>query len=134
AMTTVERLDLLHRVASAEAGSAHVESISRDGCESQCANRRNDRTSEAMPLESFPLTPRDEEPVKTGVADLVELILKRRDRLERLIREPSLQSVLLPKFLAIALIGFVFFGVAMSLVFTSAGQWPRLIAIRDIVA
>jgi hypothetical protein len=112
-MTTAERSSLLHRVCSADAFPANVE---------------------AMLAEPSPITTNGEEPTKTGVADLVELILKRRDRLEQLIRDPSLQSVLLPKFLAISLIGFVFFGVALSLVFTSAGQWPRLAAIRDIVA
>jgi hypothetical protein len=105
-MTTAERLDLLHRIAGPDTVPANIEQPSMPGIEA---------------------------PAKTGVTDLVELILKRRDRLEQLIREPSLQSVLLPKFLAIALIGFVFFGVALSLVFTSAGQWPRLVAIRDIV-
>ena len=64
------------------------------------------------------------------VFDLVELILKRRERLERLIREPALQAQLIPKFLAISLLGFVFFGVALALVFTAAGQWPRLICDR----
>jgi hypothetical protein len=112
-MTTAERLNLLHRVANSEAFAARFE---------------------AAPVEAVLLPTSGPEPAKTGIADLVELILKRRDRLEQLIREPALQSVLLPKFLAIALIGFVFFGVALSLVFTSAGQWPRLIAIRDIVA
>src|SRR5439155_8083600 len=102
-----------HRVASADAFPVNVE---------------------PMLAEPSPTTTNGEEPTKTGVADLVELILKRRDRLEQLVREPSLQSVLLPKFLAISLIGFVFFGVALSLFFMSAGQWPRLIAIRDIVA
>src|SRR5687767_2261406 len=112
-MTTAERLNLLHRVAGAEALPVNVESMLAEPSTSSTSG---------------------EGPAKTGVADLVELILKRRDRLEQMIREPSLQSLLLPKFLAISLIGFVFFGVALSLVFTSAGQWPRLAAIRDIVA
>lgn len=112
-MTTAERLNLLHRVASADAFPANVE---------------------PMLAELSLSTTGGGEPTKTGVSDLVELILKRRDRLEQLVRTPSLQSVLLPKFVAISLIGFVFFGVALSLVFTSAGQWPRLVAIRDIVA
>ena len=82
----------------------------------------------------LPTTPFAEEPVTTDLLGLVELILKRRDRLERLIREPARQSQLLPRFLAISLLGFVLFGVAMSLVFSAAGEWPRLAAIRDLVA
>ncbi len=71
----------------------------------------------------------DERPANLGVLGLVELILKRRDTLDRLIRDPSLQPILLPKFLAISLIGFVFFGVAMSLVLTSSHVWPELESI-----
>ena len=77
---------------------------------------------------------RPETPVSTNLLGLVELILKRPERLERLIREPARQADLLPRFLAIALVGFVFFGVALSLIFTSAGQWPQLTPIRNLVA
>ncbi len=71
----------------------------------------------------------DDMPANLGVLGLVELILKRRDALDRLIRDPSLQPILLPRFLAISLIGFVFFGVAMSLVLTSSHVWPELASI-----
>jgi hypothetical protein len=76
----------------------------------------------------------DETVPNTNMLGLVELILKRPDRLERLIREPARQADLLPRFLAIALVGFIFFGVALSLIFTSAAQWPKLTPIRDLVA
>jgi hypothetical protein len=76
----------------------------------------------------------DEGPTKSGLLDLVELILKRRDRLERLVRDRAVQAELLPRFLAISLVGFLFFGVAVSLVFTSAGVWPRVVPIRDLIA
>jgi hypothetical protein len=69
--------------------------------------------------------------VNLSVLGLVELILKRRDALDRLIRDPSLQPLLLPRLLAISLIGFLFFGVAMSLVLTSSHAWPELTAIAD---
>lgn len=71
----------------------------------------------------------NERPTNLGVLGLVELILKRRDTLDRLIRDPELQPILLPRFLAISLIGFVFFGVAMSLVLTSSHVWPELASI-----
>jgi hypothetical protein len=70
----------------------------------------------------------------TGILDLIELILKRRERLEQLIRESSLQSQLVPRFLAISLIGFVFFGVALSVVLTSAGQWPQLAPVSELLS
>lgn len=92
-------------------------------------------TAAVVPVESeFPAERSSDEPLRTSLLGIVELILKRRDRLEWLIRQGSLQSQLVPKFLAIALTGFVFFGVALSLVFTSAGQWPRLMAIEDLLA
>ena len=59
----------------------------------------------------------------------MELILKDRQRLHRLIRDPSLQPELIPRFLAISLIGFLFFGVAITLVLNSAEVWPELTAI-----
>ena len=74
------------------------------------------------------------EPMDTSLRSLVELILKQPDRLERLIRQPASQAVLLPKFLAIALAGFLFFGIGLSLVFTAAGQWPQLTPMRELVA
>ncbi|MCA9073373.1 MAG: hypothetical protein KDA84_30825, partial [Planctomycetaceae bacterium] len=59
-----------------------------------------------------------------GGLDLVEYILKEPDTLHQVIREPRRQAVLIPKLLGIALVGFLFFGVAMSLVFASSGTWP----------
>src|SRR5262245_14139819 len=44
--------------------------------------------------------------------DLVELILKDRPRLERVIRDPSLAAQLIPGFLAVSLVGVRVFGVA----------------------
>ena len=81
-----------------------------------------------------PPIPTDEEPPAMGVLGLVEMILKRRDRLERLIRDPAAQAILLPRFLAIAVAGFVSFGVALSLVFMAAGEWPRLGSIDGFMA
>lgn len=72
-----------------------------------------------------------EGPLNLSVLGLFELILKRRDTLDRVIRDPKLQPVLLPRFLAISLIGFVFFGIAMSLVLTSSHVWPALTSISD---
>jgi len=60
---------------------------------------------------------------------LVELVLKDRWRLYRMLRIPSASTLLLPRLLAISLAGFVLFGVAMSLVLTVAGRWPSLTAI-----
>src|SRR4051794_5393950 len=61
--------------------------------------------------------------------DLVELLLKNRPGLHRLLRDRSGHAELLPRLLAIALVGFVLFGVTMSLVLTVSNRWPALTAI-----
>ena len=65
--------------------------------------------------------------------ELVELVLKDRRRLYRLLRDPAASTALLPRLLAIALAGFVLFGVAMSLVLTVSGRWPSLTALATWV-
>jgi hypothetical protein len=73
------------------------------------------------------------DPKEITLLALVELLLKDRWRLYRLIRVPAASSALLPRLLAIALAGFVLFGVAMSLVLTVAGHWPSLTALATWV-
>lgn len=96
-----------------------------------------DAEVEALPIlesadqESSAMAAEDATPISLSLLGLVELILKRRDALDRVIRDPNLQPVLLPRFLAISLIGFVFFGIAMSLVLTSSHVWPALTSIPD---
>ena len=72
-----------------------------------------------------------DEPLDLSVLGLFELILKRRDTLNRIIRDPRWQPILLPRFLAISLAGFVFFGVAMALIFSAAHAWPTLTPIAE---
>lgn len=62
---------------------------------------------------------------------LLEMILKNRSLLHKLIRDPSLQPALIPRFLAISLVGFLFFGVGMTLVFNSAEIWPELSPVAN---
>lgn len=65
------------------------------------------------------------------VTELVELILKDRRRLHRLIRRSGAQPELIPKLLAISLAGFVFYGLAMAIVLNAAGVRPELAAVGD---
>src|SRR5687767_12316189 len=81
---------------------------------------------DATVVESEPTEVQTGAASRAGVLDLIELILKNPGQLEKVIRRPGLQSQLVPRFLAIALTGFIFFGVALSLVFCAAGQWPRM--------
>jgi hypothetical protein len=64
---------------------------------------------------------------------LVEMVLKNRPRLHRIIRDPSLQPELIPRLLAISLSAFVFFGAAMTVVLLAAGTWPQLTSIADVL-
>jgi hypothetical protein len=67
------------------------------------------------------------------VLALVELLLKDRWRLYRILRIHAAPAILLPRLLAIALAGFILFGVAMSLVLTVADRWPSLTSIATWV-
>jgi hypothetical protein len=69
------------------------------------------------------------EPGDLHTLGLVELLLKNGRGLHRILRDRSLHGALLPRFLAIALTGFVLFGITMSLVLTVSGRWPVLTAI-----
>lgn len=66
---------------------------------------------------------------RIGGLDLIEYILKQPETLHQVIREPRGQAALIPRLLGISLLGFLFFGVAMSLVFAASGTWPALTRI-----
>lgn len=74
------------------------------------------------------------EPVSLSLVGLVELILKRRETLERVIRDPQTQGQIIPRLLLISLLGFAMFGIALSLVFGATGYWPRLVGIPQVVS
>ena len=83
---------------------------------------------EPLPLTGTgPLEPIDDR----STMGLVELILKSPDQVDRLTRDEARQAELIPRFLAISLVGFTIFGVAATLMLNlavamgSAGGWPR---------
>jgi uncharacterized membrane protein len=63
--------------------------------------------------------------------DLIELILKDRPRLERIIRDSSPAGELIPRFLAISLVGFTFFGVALAFMIAAVGVRIDLMSIKS---
>ena len=85
------------------------------------------------PQDSVPLTSTEPlEPIDDrSTVGLVELILKSSDHVDRLTRDGARQAELIPRFLAISLVGFTIFGVAATLMLNvavamgSAGAWPR---------
>ena len=56
--------------------------------------------------------------------DLVELMLKDPRRLDALIREDPLVPELIPRMLAVALVGFTIFGIAATLIVNLGGSLP----------
>ncbi len=72
-------------------------------------------------------------PQELTIPVLVELLLKDRRRLFRVLRLEAAPAILLPRLLAIALAGFLLFGVAMSVVLTAADRWPSLTSLTTWV-
>lgn len=68
---------------------------------------------------------------RAGLFPLIELILKSPHALDRLIRRADLQPALIPRFLAISLLSFALFGVALAIVFDAAHVAPQLTAIDE---
>ena len=60
---------------------------------------------------------------------LIELLLKNQPRLDELTRAPQMQRELIPRLLAIGLIGYAVFGTSLAVIFTSAQVWPELTAL-----
>jgi hypothetical protein len=58
------------------------------------------------------------------ITELVELMLKDGERLDGLIRQESRAPDLIPRLLAIALVGFTIFGIAATLIVNLAGSLP----------
>ncbi len=61
-----------------------------------------------------------------NIFGLVEVLLKNLSGLHRVLRTRQAHASLLPRLLTIALVGFVLYGVTMSLVLTVADRWPTL--------
>lgn len=70
-----------------------------------------------------------DDPKEFSLLAIVELLLKDHRRLTRLLAQPAAPRILLPRLLAIALVGFVLFGATISLVMSASGTWPELTSI-----
>lgn len=78
--------------------------------------------SEAEPT----LDPADDRASVLGIAQIIELILKDRRRLDRLSRYTLQRVDLASRLLAISLTSFALYGLAMSVTFFAAQMWPQL--------
>jgi hypothetical protein len=71
----------------------------------------------------------DEEPERLEtppLAALIDLLLKDQPRLDRIARHAQRQRELIPRFIAIGLMGYTLFGAGLALVFNASGLWPQL--------
>jgi hypothetical protein len=72
-----------------------------------------------------------EETHVTSLGGVVEMLLKDREWLDHLLRDPSWQRRLIPRLLAIALAGFAVYGLVATLVLNAiyfkSGYWPELV-------
>ena len=64
----------------------------------------------------------------SGLA-IVELVLKDRPALNRLIRQTEVQAGMIPRFLALELVAFTLFGLTVAFVMSVAGYWPKLMEV-----
>lgn len=62
---------------------------------------------------------------------ITELLLKDQRRFDRLARTASTQQAIIPRLLAIGIIGYAAFGIALSVVFLALGVWPELTSAAD---
>jgi hypothetical protein len=60
---------------------------------------------------------------------LIDLLLKDQARLDRIARLPRRQRELVPRFLAIGIVGYTIFGIGLAIVFNASGLWPQLYAV-----
>jgi hypothetical protein len=67
--------------------------------------------------------------VETTTFGLIELLLKNQPRLAGLARSPSVQRELIPRLLAIGLVGYSIFAAVLCVVFSCAHVWPELAAL-----
>jgi len=103
----------------------------------QIASEIHERPN-SVPSTNVEQTPAAVAPVHTAVTaprlfDLVELILKDRPQLERIIRDSSLAGELIPRFLAISLVGFTFFGISLAFMIAAMGVRIDLVSIKSIL-
>jgi hypothetical protein len=94
-------------------------------------------TQPGCPFVTVPCDVLDEEPAtleSPTFAALIDLLLKDQRRLDRIARDPQRQRELIPRFLAIGMIGYTIFAIGLAIVFNASGVWPRLHSISSWLA
>lgn len=89
------------------------------------------RQASAATANATPETVEEIVPLDPTVIGITDAILKSPRSLDRAVTDSSDSSALIMRLLLVALVGFVMFGIAMSLVFSSAGMWPKLQPLKN---
>jgi hypothetical protein len=119
-------LHLRERLTSLRAAHAAVET-------GFCGAPPSDSTGSAASVACETVDAPLETVVPPRFLEIVELILKDRPRLERIIGDPWLSAELIPRFLAVALMGFTLFGIALAIIVESIGIRMELSSVRTIL-
>ncbi len=89
------------------------------------------RDSWAAPEPASAAVPGEERSQNLGIAQIVELILKDRRRLDGLSQATQQKVELASRLLAISVTSFALYGLAMSLTFYAAHFWPQVASPAD---
>ncbi len=81
-------------------------------------------------LPSKQVQPTVVEPLDPTLVGITDAILKSPASLDKAITETGHSGQLVPRLLVVSLVGFLMFGIAMSLVFSSADMWPKLLPMK----
>lgn len=87
----------------------------------------------SRPVRPEPIDRADADVTNPSLLQLFEMILKGPRRLETIVRRPDLQPQLIPRFLALACLSFMLFGVALAVVIAASGVSPQLTAMQDVI-
>lgn len=84
------------------------------------------RSIASKDVHTTPEPENDDKPLEPTVIGITDAILKSPRSLDRAIVDSGTSTVLITRLLLVSMLGFVMFGIAMSLVFSSANMWPKL--------
>ena len=91
------------------------------------SGQSGDQPDELSPMAANSVTePEFVETTVPSAMQLIEMILKDRSRLERIIHSSSMAAELVPRLLTVALAAFTLFGVALAIVFAALGRDVQL--------
>ncbi len=102
--------------------------------ESETPAKRFARQASVRVEAKTPEPPEEVVPLDPTVIGITDAILKSPKSLDRAVSASGDSSAMVMRLLFISVMGFVLFGVAMSLVFSSANMWPKLQPLKHALS